>query len=83
MSANTLSEEILDHVNRLSVDKQKKVLDFVRELERPSRDGISGAELIALAHEINFDPEDLAEMARAIAEAHDGVEDTYEVHFDD
>lgn len=35
---------------------------------------MSGAEFIRLAREINFDPQDLAEMAQAIAEVHDQID---------
>jgi len=50
----------------LDKSQQMRVLDFVEKLQRPK--GISGAEVIKIAQEINFDSESLREMQQAIEE---------------
>ncbi len=62
----TLTQQIIERVNRLDADQQQKVLEFVRELERPR--GEPGRLLIERTRHIQIAPEDLEEMARAIEE---------------
>ena len=62
-----IEREIMERIRKLDQEKQQRVLEFIRSLDRPQ--GIPGAELIARAHLVNFDPSDLEEMKRAIEAA--------------
>ena len=66
MSANPVSDEIRDLVDRMSPDKQKQLLSFARQLARPR--GTPGPEAVRIAREIGFSHEDLAQMEQAIEE---------------
>jgi hypothetical protein len=61
-----IEQEIIERISKLDTEKQKRVLEFVRSLDMPI--GIPGEELIARAHQVNFDPADLEEMKREIEE---------------
>ncbi len=61
-----IEEEIIERLSKLDEEKQKRVLEFVRSLSKP--EGIPGEALVTLARELNFGPDDLTEMARAIEE---------------
>ena len=63
-----LTQKITEQVKRLSPADQRRVLDFVRALAVTQPKGTSGKDLIALAASLEFDKEDLREMARAIEE---------------
>ncbi len=67
-----IEEEIIQRITHLSAEKQRRVLDFVRDLDAPQ--GIRGEDFIALAHELNFDPADLEEMRLAIEEGCERIE---------
>ena len=60
-----IEQKIIEQISKLDVEKQKRVLEFIRSLEVPK--GISGEDLIARAHQVNFDPVDLDEMKQVIA----------------
>jgi hypothetical protein len=64
MVDKTYEQELLDHVRKLGVDKQRRVLEFVKGLERPP--GIPGWLAIQFADEIDFPPEDLAQIKTAL-----------------
>ncbi len=61
-----IQQEIIERIGKLDAEIQKRVLEFVRSLDMPL--GIPGEELIARAHQVNFDPADPEEMKRAIEE---------------
>lgn len=63
---SAIRREILDVLENLDPEEESRVLEFIRNLRKPQ--GIRGSDLIARAHEVNFDPADLAEMAQAIEE---------------
>ncbi|MBX3061881.1 MAG: hypothetical protein KF726_02840 [Anaerolineae bacterium] len=65
---SAIRREILDVLENLDPEEESRVLEFVRNLRKPQ--GIRGDDLIARAHEVNFDPADLEEMARAIEEGY-------------
>ncbi len=68
MATPSLRDELLREFEKLSPEQQERVLDFTRRLQNPLPPGIPGEVLLERAREINFDPEDLAEMAAAIEE---------------
>lgn len=80
MAATTYEQQILEQIRELSAEQQRQVLEFTRSLKRPK--GISGTEALSIAREINFPKEDLAEMAAAIAELENDVEDDEDIDFD-
>jgi hypothetical protein len=55
---NTLERQILDHVQHLSLDEQRKVLEFIESLEKPQPPIYSAQALMKLP---------LAERERLIA----------------
>lgn len=61
MSA-TLSKQIIERVNRLDIDQQQKVLEFVSGLERPR--GASAQTLLKFAGRIALD--DIERMEQAM-----------------
>ncbi len=67
-----IEQELIERISKLDKDSQNQVLAFVRNLSRPPE--ISGDDLIARAHQVNFDPVDLAEMQRAIDEGCERIE---------
>ncbi len=67
-----IEQEIIERISKLDAEKQKRVLEFVRSLGLPQ--GISGEDLIARAHQVNFDPVDLEEMKHAIEEGCERIE---------
>jgi intracellular sulfur oxidation DsrE/DsrF family protein len=62
----TIEQEILERIRHMSDENKQRVLEFTRIVERPK--GESGKEFLARTAHIRIDPEDLAEMARAIEE---------------
>jgi hypothetical protein len=67
--AASLKDEILHELDKLSVEQQREILKLAKSLQHVTRPvGIPGKVLIARAREISFDPEDLAEIAKAIEE---------------
>ncbi len=59
-----VEQKILDEIRKLDTGQQQQVLAYIRRLERPR--GEPGWQLVKHAREINFPPEDLAEIAEAI-----------------
>ena len=69
MATPSIKEQLLSEIDKLSPEQQKKVLEFTYKLRSSSLPpGIPGEVLLERAREINFDPEDLAEIAAAIEE---------------
>ena len=67
MSDLTVKEEIINQLDDLSPDQQRRVLDFTRKIKAETLpEGTPGEVLWELARSINFDPEDLKEIAEAI-----------------
>ncbi|MBL8132899.1 MAG: hypothetical protein JNL42_13650 [Anaerolineae bacterium] len=72
--------QIVDAVQDMDLGTQRKVLDFARGLVKPK--GMTGAELMRLAVELNFDSQSLDEMQQAIAEAFERIDDLPEINLD-
>jgi hypothetical protein len=68
MAVSSLKQQLLVTLDQLTPEQQAQVLDFATRLQRKLPPGIPGEVLIARAREINFPPEDLAEMEKAIEE---------------
>lgn len=66
----TLKDEIIEQVDRLEADEQRRVLDFARGLRTPA--GTPGRELLRFAG--SFDRSDLEAMSQAIQEGCEKVE---------
>jgi hypothetical protein len=64
----TVKDEIVEALDSLSLEELKAVLAFTRRVATKTLPGIPGEVLIARTREINFPPEDLAEIERAIEE---------------
>jgi hypothetical protein len=60
--STTLTQQIIERVNRLNADQQRKVLEFVRELERPR--GVPARSLLKFAGRIAR--EDVERMEQAM-----------------
>ena len=58
----SLTQQIIDRVHRLDVEQQRRVLDFMRELERPR--GVPAQTLLKFARRIAL--EDLERMEQAM-----------------
>jgi hypothetical protein len=66
-----LEATLIERIHMLDESAQQKVLDYVSQLVmRP--EGIRGEDAIRIAREINFDPESLHEMEKAIEEMFEG-----------
>jgi hypothetical protein len=81
MSDMTLEQEILDVVRRLDSDRQREALAYPRDLEQLK--GEPGWQIIEHAREIAFPVEDLREMAEAIEDWCERIDDAPEVNFDE
>lgn len=64
MSERTLQSEILEQLDGIPLEKQRRVLDFVRSLAIPA--GKPGREVLLSGRGI--EPEDLNAMSKAIEE---------------
>jgi len=72
MSSSVLEKEIIEQINRLAQDEQRRVLEFVRALAHSRPGGESGRNLLKWVGCIP--PEDLKEMEQAIEEGCEGVD---------
>ncbi len=63
-----LEQTLIEQIRRLNDEQQKQVLSFIQNIDRPAHQSIPGSELVKRAKAINFDPDDLVEIARAIEE---------------
>jgi hypothetical protein len=62
MAVTTFDQELLEEAHKLDNEGKRRVLAYARALaSRPK--GISGAEAVRIAREINFPKEDLEEIA--------------------
>lgn len=68
MAISSLKEQLLTEFDKLSPEQQERVLEFTRSLHSALPPSIPGEVLLERAREINFDPQDLAEIAVAIEE---------------
>lgn len=66
MSDMTLEQEIMQVVHQMTAAQQRELLEHARRLKRPK--GTPGKLAVQYARELAFDPEDLAEMEKAIEE---------------
>lgn len=62
----TLEQEILEIVQRMTPEQQRRALEYARSLSRPR--GISGKEFIARTRDISISADDLEAMKQAIEE---------------
>ena len=67
-----VEQEIIERISKLDAEKKSRVLEFVRSLSLPQ--GIPGEDLIARAHQVNFEPADLEDMKQAIEEGCERIE---------
>lgn len=68
MATEPIRDEIMRQLDRLSPQQQRELLTYALRLQSKLPPGIPGEELVRRAGEINFPPDDLAEIARAIEE---------------
>jgi hypothetical protein len=80
MADMTLEQEILEVIRRMTPEQQRRSLEYLRDLEQPK--GEPGWQIIEHAREIAFPVEDLREMAEAIEEWCERIDDAPEVDFD-
>ena len=66
MASASVRKEILDELNRLGTEQQRRVLDFARALVTPQPRGVPGKALLSFAGAIS--PDDARAMAQAIEE---------------
>jgi hypothetical protein len=81
MADVSFEEELIERVRRLDAEKQRKVLDYVRDLERPK--GESGRVFLERTQHVHIDPDDLKLMEQAIEEWCERIDDFPEVNFDE
>ncbi len=61
------AQPVKEQLDELSFEQQRRVLDFARKVKTETLpEGTPGEVLWELARSINFDPEDLKEIAEAI-----------------
>lgn len=72
MVNHILKDELLEKLERLSIEEQQEVLDFTRSLADKKLAGIPGRKLLRFAGLI--DKESLAEMEKAIEEGCERVD---------
>jgi hypothetical protein len=68
MASIPIKQQLFDQIDRLDPQQIQRVLEYTLSLQSTQAQGIRGEDLIALAHEINFPAEDLAEIMAAIEE---------------
>lgn len=64
--SQTLQKDILDQLDKLPPEQQRKVLDFARSLSKTNPAGKAGKELLSFAG--IMDAEDIKMMSQAIEE---------------
>lgn len=83
MTEISMEQEIITEVHKLSHEQQRQVLQYVQLLTASHRPkGEPGWKMVQAAREINFPKEDLEEMAQAIEEWCERVDDFPEVDLD-
>jgi hypothetical protein len=68
--ARTVKDEIIEHIDRMSVPQQQRVLDFARDLN--GAEGTPGEELLRFAGAIDSD--DLVTISRVIEDGCEKIE---------
>lgn len=68
MVNSVLEERLIQTFRQLDGDQQQRVVDFASQLQTPLPPGTPGEALAALAREIDFPRDDLAEIVAAIEE---------------
>ena len=81
MNATKLEQEIIDVIHSMTPEMQREALDRLRQMARPK--GTPGWEAVQHAREIAFPKEDLKEIAQAIEEWCERIDDFPEVSFRD
>jgi hypothetical protein len=81
MSDISLEQEIIEAVHKLNDAQKQHILEIARRLTLP--EGEPGWKVIQHARAIGFSHEDLTEMAQAIEEWCERVDDFPEVNFGD
>ena len=66
MLNNIYKEQIVNEIEQLDYDNQKRVLEFAKALAATGRKGVPGKRLLSFGGAIS--PEDLADMQNEIAE---------------
>ena len=66
MAKSAIADEIKRKVDELTPTQQEEVLAFVRALDEPKKQGISGREFVTIAKTVSITDEDLQLMADAI-----------------
>jgi hypothetical protein len=77
----TIEQEIIEAVHKLTEEQKRELLEHARRLTRPK--GTPGKLAVQYARELNFAPEDLAEMEKAIEEWCERIDDSPAVKFDE
>jgi hypothetical protein len=72
MAATTIEQEIIEAIQKLDSENQRRVLEYARSLRRPK--GISGKEFLERTKDIHISPEDLDLMQKAIEEEFERVD---------
>ena len=67
-----IEQELIEQIRRLDTEQKKRVLEFVRQLDRPK--GELGTDFIARTRAIKFPKEDLEEIARIIEEDEERID---------
>jgi hypothetical protein len=65
---------IVEHVSRLSDTDQEQVLAYIEQLEQTALHPVAGDDVVALVRDLDFDPQDVDRMAKAIEEAFEQIE---------
>lgn len=69
---SAIERELLERFHALDAGKQRRVLDFVRQLETP--EGELGRDFVARTSHIKFPKEDLDDIARIIEEDEERID---------
>jgi hypothetical protein len=72
MATIEIEQELIEQIRRLNVEQQKRVLNFVREFNRPK--GELGKDFLERTSKIHFPKEDLEEIARYIEEDEERID---------
>ena len=77
----SIEQEIIEVVHRMTEDQQRELLEHARRMARPK--GTPGKLAVQYARELNFSPDDLAEMEKAIEEWCERIDNSPAVNFDE
>ena len=68
MAESLIRQQIIHQLDQLTPAQQQQLLDFAIHIQGSLPPGIPGEDLIALARQIDFPADDLAEIMRAVNE---------------